>query len=253
VAVLIYLMDQFTLLFLVIAPAFVVITIFFILFWKMGPQARRLGKANLTKKHTHIVASESGTLDIKVGKATRTGHFEAGKTEAYELIQTKDNPELSHPFVWKGTGVPVFIGASRKSVAVSPNLLTAIEIAEMNNPKKKLPIKLKKWAMENKITVPDEIKNPNFNTNEEESEKNPKKIVRLVVNKLIELNPLKLLWYFSSALDTDAQDVLMDKKYQQGFKDAGKQWMRLGMGLGISLSIGLIALVLVLVASGVGG
>ena len=72
-----------------------------------------------------------------------------------------------------------------------------------------------------------------------------------MTKSLLRLKPLSLLWYFSSALDTDAQDVLLDKKYQQGIRDAGKQWMKLGLGLGISLSVGLIALVVILVASGV--
>lgn len=238
--------DMFSLIFLIIIGVVATALIFLIIIIKMGPQARRLGKANILKRTTAIIASEAGTLDIKVGKATSSGHLEVTRTECYELLQMKDSPELNRKFFWKRTGVPVSIGAGRKSVVVSPNALLATEIVDLPQEKKtEIPTEFREWLKGYSVSY--------TTTEDRKSRKDGKikKVRKQITKTLLELNPLILLKYLKESMDTDAQDVLLDKKYQQGIKDAGKQWMKMGLIIGVCAMVGLMLLGIILISGGV--
>jgi hypothetical protein len=242
------LIDQFSLLFLILAPALVLFIIGLILFMKMGPQARKLGKANMLKRATLIVGSETGAIDIKVGKHVSSGHIEVAKTECYEILQTKETPELNRKYFWKGTGIPVTIGVTRKSVVVSPSVLIAASLCDNTTAKKNLPKEFKEWADNVGVTIPTEVEESDESEGAEKGK--TKKVTKRVYTKLLELEPLMLLWYLRESMDSDAQDVLLDMKYQQGLKDAGKQWMKLGLAIGVCLIIGLSIFGVILVSGG---
>lgn len=210
-----YVIDEFTLLFFILLPAIVLSLLFLLIIWKMGPQARKLGKATILKRVTHVAFNEAGQAEILMGPVEASGLINAGKNRYYEILHTK-NPSVTKKFHWKGTGVPVFVGAARKAVAVSPEVLKAVEAVEtLKKEGKKLPAQLREYAKSIEVTM-------------------GKKTQSLDL-----LNPLKLEKYLSRALDVDAWDVLLDKRYQAGLKAAGKQYAKMGMVIGVCLIIGL--------------
>ena len=220
----IYLVDEATIYFIIIVTGLAVALPFILVIWKMGPQARKLGKATIRKKPTAIVANEAGQLDIEVGKTTTSGHFEVGKNRAYEIIHAH-NPSLDRKFHWKGMGTPVFLGDVRKAAVVSPSVVTAIESAEAIE--EKLPKEYKQFAGDIAQSI---------------QSTNPKKKKKGVVQKILSLDPLKLKKYLSEHIDMDAQDVLMDKRFQAGWNARGKQYMLLGAVFGLVAVMGLFVI-----------
>ena len=233
-------MDEILLYILIIVPAFCVSLIFIIILAKMGPQARRLGKAHLLKRATAVVVNEAGQVVIEVGKILSSGHLKVAANRAYELLHT-GNPTLNKKCHWKGGGVPLFIADARKAVAVSPEALVAAEIVEMKEHGVTVPKKYEDWAKKINVAIP--VKYRKKSTKD-------KIVTTLRSFKLLALNPLKLSSYLNGALDMDAQDVLMDKQFQAGIKAAGKQYMKMGLVIGLCVIVGLAILGIMLLAGG---
>lgn len=207
---------------------------------KYGPQARRLGKAHMFKRATALAVNEAGQATIEVGKIESSGHLKVSANRAYELLHT-GNPTLNKKCHWKGGGVPLFVADARKAVAVSPEVLVAAEVVEMKKCGVTVPKKYEEWAKNVNVTIPVE--------NKKKSTKD-KIVTKLRTYSLLALSPLKLSSYLNEALDMDAQDVLMDKQYQAGFRAAGKQYMKMGLVIGLCVIVGLVMLGVMVLAGG---
>lgn len=223
-------MPQLMLLLYIAMPTFIILMINALLWRKAPKQARTLLKAALLKRNTIVVADEDGTLDVRAPKMTATGHLEVSKSEIYNPLKS-GNPIITNKTFWKGSGIPVHMGAGRKAAYTSPESLKAISIAEAT--KDKLPEEWKQYAEEHNLEIV--------------AKKNKKgEVTKTKTIDLLSLTPLKLKQYFDNAIDVDAEDVLYDKAFQEGVKAAGKppRWI---MGIAVlALCLAPIFLILVM-------
>jgi len=187
-------------------PAFIILVIFVLIIIKSPPQAKTFIKAKFLKRSTLVLSGEDGSLDIVAPKINKTGHLEVSKGEVYQPLKGT-NPVVSDRFFWRKTGIPVFVSAGRKAVYTSPRLLTAIETVERE---KNIPEHIKKWAEQTKIPITQLV------------QKDGKDVAETKMEKLFCMNPQKLKDYVGEAVDVDAETLLYDQAYQEGYEAAGK-------------------------------
>jgi len=185
-------------------PAFIILMVFLIVLIKSPPQAKAFMKAKFLKRGTLVLSSEDGTLDVVAPKVNKTGHQEVSKGEVYQPLKGT-NPVISDRFFWRKTGIPVFVAAGRKAVYTSPQALTAIKVVEGD--KKALPKHIREWAEKTKIPI---------ETTSKEGEKT------VEMRSLLKVNPNQLKDYLDNAIDIDAENILYDQAFNEGYESAGK-------------------------------
>lgn len=215
-------------LFFVTGVAFVIILLFLIApkqIWTFI-KARALKRALIKKEY------DDGAVSYTTAKMLPEGQLKISKNE-YRMVPSGANPIVANRSFLKGYGIPYFDCYDGLMLAVSPQTLAAIRVADIipQEERKKLPKGVLEWAKATKVPV---------------ETKRGGKVVGVRKKPLFTTTALQLKDYFAGVLSRSQFEVLLEKREMLGEKKAGKPVLAAGIAITGILGMVIIGVMLLL-------
>ena len=173
-----------------------------------------ISETNMAGQREFIIAKPLGTEGQYI-----SGKNKFGQRKIFIRPQTNSG-QFNKSFILSGIRRPIFDAFTGKTILVPATVLAAIEVAEKDQDgKKKLPLDVKRWAEDNKVSISEleeviqEVPNPDGSDTVKQRITKEKTIIK----KILELDPTKLNQYFPDWFSQSQFDVLLQKAEQTGY------------------------------------
>lgn len=238
-----YIIDELMLYFLIFLPAFSILLLVLVFYAKMPKPAKAIITAWLRKRDLIAKKLANHLYDFVPAKL-RDRYLWVSKDEVYDPLRS-GNPHFSTRDQLRGTSITIWF-ATGKSVAASPSQLEALQpLAEAEE--EEIPKGLKDWSNKHGIDLDDILKErEKFKKAKEKIEKKGGQVGILPTLKTTIIDMI-----FPKVPDLSARRVLFQIWYNMGLKDAGKQYMKMGLVIGVCAIIGLALLGFMLMSGGI--
>jgi len=237
-----YIVDEFTLIFLIVAPSLTFLVLFALFFKKMPRQAKALIVAWLRKRDIIAKRLANGMYDFFPSKL-KDRYLWVKKDEVYDILKSA-NPTFNARTQLAGTSITFWL-ASGQALAATPQQIEDVEqLSQVEGDE--VPEELKKALKERGVDVDAILKERReVKKGLEKARKEGKDVGALPILKVTILDTL-----FPKVPDLSARRVLNQVFYNMGLKDAEKRFDRLGLIIGLCVIVGLSILAFILIGGG---